>query len=110
MLGIFMASFYIEVTHDVISLDIQNNNLPFITAVCCLQSAFPCIASVHITALRGRNVLLLFSSSVDEQLRVRGVGSTCQRLRVGCGGSGLESGSSQFKHDALAATLSLCSL
>lgn len=75
MLDIFMASFYIEVTHEVISLDIKNNNLSFITAICCLQNAFPCIASVHITALRGRKVLLLlFSSSVDEQLRLKGQG------------------------------------
>lgn len=36
VLDIFMASFYIEVTNEVISLDIKNNNLSFITAVCYL--------------------------------------------------------------------------
>lgn len=87
MLDIWLASFLLKLLIGVISLDIKNNNYPHITATDCLQSAFPGITSVYITAQGGRQILLgPFSSIVDELLRLRGARSACQSLWEGCGG------------------------
>lgn len=74
----------------------------------CLQSAFPCVIAVHITALGGRQVLLLLFFSVVAELRKQ---SHCWSLWVGCGGLGLEPGSRCPTLGTLAVTApSLCFL
>lgn len=48
--------FKLKLLVEVISLDIKNNSLPCIAAICCLQNAFPHVASALTTSLEGGQV------------------------------------------------------
>lgn len=95
---------------EVISLDIKNNNLSHITTMYCLQSAFPCVITVHITALGGGQVLLLLFFSVVAELRKLKRAKSLSESLSRVWWVGLEPGSCWSMLGALAASPSLCFL
>lgn len=76
----------------------------------CLQSAFPCVITVHITALGGGQVLLLLFFSVVAELRKLKRAKSLSESLSRVWWVGLEPGSCWSMLGALAASPSLCFL